>query len=131
WTGILGEQNCSSAMVIFAKLLLVIGSLSLVYGMARWHGTAKLIEASHIKLLRAFQYERVHWFHPTLWGIVFACALEQIVLKVRSGRAFAGGLLAIQLIWLAQGIHEERISFHQFYSPELFAEIRDHIGKPQ
>jgi len=131
WTGILGEQNCSSAMVIFAKLLLVIGSLSLVYGMARWHGTAKLIDASHIKLLRAFRYERVHWFHPTLWGIVFACALEQIVLKVRSGRAFAGGLLAIQLIWLAQGIHEERISFHQFYSPELFAEIRDHIGKPQ
>ena len=39
--------------------------------------------------------------------------------------------LALQLVWLAQGIHEERISFHQFYSPELFAEIKDHIGKPQ
>ena len=92
---------------------------------------SRLIEVSHIDFLRTFQYDRVYWLHPTFWGIVFACALEQIVLKVRSGRVIAGGLLAMQLAWLATGVHEERLSYHHFYSPELFAEIRDHIARPQ
>lgn len=131
WKGILGEDNCSPALVIVVVLLLINGSLSLVYGLATWHGTGQLIQSSHIGILKTFQYDRVHYLHPALWGIVFAAALEHIVLKVRSGRILAGSLLAIQLVWLAQGIREERISFHQFYSSELFAEIKDHIGKPE
>lgn len=131
WKGILGEENCSPALVLIVVLLLINAFLSLVRGLAGWQGTARLIEASHVRLLQTFQYDRVYWLHPALWGIVFACALEQISLKVRSGRIFAVGLLTLQLVWLAQGVREERISFHQFYSPELFAEIKDHIGKPQ
>jgi len=73
----------------------------------------------------------VHWLHPVLWGIGFACALQHIVLKVRSGPVLAGGLLALQLLWLAQGIREDKLSFQEFFSPQLFTEIRDHIGKPQ
>ena len=131
WKGILGEGNYSPALVVVAVLLLINGLLSFVYGLATWQRTVQWIAASHMGVLRVFQYDRVHYLHPAFWGVVFACALEQVALKVRSGRALASGLLALQLMWLAQGIREERISFHQFYSPELFAEIEDYIGKPQ
>ena len=90
WKGILGEENNSPAMRLVVVLSLINALLSLVRGLAGWHVTAQLIEASHIRFLRTFQYDRVYWLHPALWGIVFACALEHILRKVRSGRLFAG-----------------------------------------
>ena len=100
WKGIVGEGGYSPSIVYLIVLLFVAAALSLIYGLAGWSGTIALLKASHIGLLRTFQFERVHWLHPLVWGVIFACALEQIVNKVRSGKAIAIGILALHLVML-------------------------------
>src|SRR5208282_5687080 len=88
-----------------------------------------------IRMLKMLQLQRVSWMQPALWALVFAVALALICKTFRGGRLLAWGLVAIQLfvvISAEQREHQEsRLTFTEFFSPGLFRDIRDFIGKPQ
>ncbi len=86
--------------------------------------------------LRMFNFHRIQWFQPLLFGVAFAVALHLLARAGRAGVAAAGVLLAAQLglaVWEGNGQAERRdtgLGFHAYYSPELFEEIRAAIGRP-
>ena len=131
WKGILGERNCSPAPVALVALFVACGVISLVYGLQDWEQTWRLMAATHLRILVAFNFGRVHWLHASLWGMIFALALEQIRTRVRSGQALAAALIVLQAVVAVRSAARETLTYREFYSPELFAAIRDYIGKPQ
>jgi hypothetical protein len=83
-----------------------------------------------------FNFHRVAWFQPMLFGLAFAFALHEISNRRPFGLAGALALVAMQAgfaVWNSNGLAEKRASglgFSAYYSPTLLAEIRDHIGGP-
>ena len=118
-------------MLTLAALFVASAAISLVVGLQDWQLTRQLLAAIHLRSLITFNYSRVHWLHPLLWGVMFAAALDQILTRIRSGRTVAVALLVMQCVVAVRGTSREQLTYRQFYSPALFAEIRDYIGRPQ
>ncbi len=83
----------------------------------------------------AFNFSRLHWFHPLLWYILFGAALSFISQTVeRRGKVLVTVLIVAQLI-IAFSFHDE-IVFHnkptvkEFFSSELFRQVQSFIGDP-
>ncbi len=79
--------------------------------------------------------QRLSWLQPAAWTLVFAAALAVICEAFRGGRLVAWGLVAMQLfVVISAGQHEHqepRLTFAEFFSPGLFGDIRDFIGRSQ
>jgi hypothetical protein len=124
-------------------LCLSCGIMSLCYGLYDWTATGQIIAATGVKLLRAVQFQRVHWLHPMCWGLAFAYALALLSRKSRLGILLAGLLIVLQAGAAAQANYATsylqkdsaredpalRLSFHEFFSPELFGEVKAYLGK--
>lgn len=97
----------------------------------------------------SFQVDRVYWLYPTIWFIILGLMLWLLMRKA------GGTFLQKATVWLCicalvflmgiplyresvfkrnvetLGGSEVHTSWNEFYSPELFREIRDYIGIPQ
>jgi hypothetical protein len=74
------------------------------------------------------------FLQPLLWFIVFALSLKLIINYARRGTLIASVLISLQVLY-GFFYHDEiqkirKPSYGEFYSPVLFNEIRDYIGKP-
>ncbi|MBT6601874.1 MAG: hypothetical protein HOB32_09520 [Nitrospina sp.] len=74
------------------------------------------------------------FLQPLLWFVVFALSLKLIINYVRRGTLIASVLISLQVLY-GFYYHDEiqkirKPSYGEFYSPVLFNEIRDYIGKP-
>ncbi len=91
------------------------------------------------------QFQRVHWLHPFLWSLAFAFAAAVISRKSRAGVFVAVLLIVLQVgmviragqahnydqVHSCHGNPEWRLTFSEFFSAPLFAEIKNYIGRPQ
>lgn len=145
--GTIDERKSPRTGRALATLLVACAAISLIYGFQDWQETRRLLAASHLQVLVAFNFGRVNWLHASLWGLIFALALAQICKLARFGKGMAVVLLAAQTAFLillptlpllravatlwGHPLERPRLTYHEFYSPELFSAIRDYIGKPQ
>jgi hypothetical protein len=140
----LTAENGSSEAVAIALLCIACGAIALFFGLYDWTLTGRLINATGIRLLNAVQFQRIHWLDPLLWGLAFAFALGLLSKKSRVGIAFAVLLILLQAsaavranylmnsqLPLGGSNPQLRLTFAEFFSRPLFAEIKDYIGRPQ
>jgi len=137
--------SCLLAILLFFRrpgkiryvILLVIscGAVSLFYGF--WFYLKPHLP--DLILLRAFQWQRFHYLHPLLWFLAFALSLDII------SRSWKGLFPLVLLLMIGQAafcvyrsdpVHEKYLekngmTYREFYSPNLFGEIRDYIGRPR
>jgi hypothetical protein len=117
--------------------LAACGAISVWLGFWKWEGWLPLKE--RVELLRTFNWSRFHYLHPMLWHVAFA---QSLLLAWRElprpwRTALPSALLALQVgycVWSSDELAERRAGnpgFRAFYSPELFEEIRDFIGRDQ
>jgi hypothetical protein len=122
----------------FAIVLCVAlaGLLALGAGLYNWGWTQDALRATGIPVLNLFGLHRFQWFHPLLFSLAFAGSLAELARQGERGRVLACGLLAVQLGWVVYSsdpLRERResgLTYAEFYSPALFDEIRDYIGRP-
>ena len=97
-------------------------------------GFQALLDALHLHALRMLQLQRITWFLPLLWALVFSLALATLCRFVRGGRFFVAAMIAAQLaVAVSAQVEEHRgqeLTLAKFFSPSLFTEIRSHIGRP-
>ncbi len=116
--------------------LALCAAASLLVGLWEWRPVQALVESPAFGPLRMFNFHRVAWFQPALFGLAFAFALHEISRRWRLGSIVALALVGLQAalaVWSSNGLVERRVSglgFSAYYSSPLFAEIRDHIGRP-
>jgi len=120
-------------------LMLVLAlcvAASLLAGLWEWRPVQAVVESPAFGPLRMFNFHRVAWFQPVLFGLAFAYALHELS---RGRRLGAGTLLALVglqgawAVWNGNGLAERRaggLSFSAYYSAPLFAEIHAHIARP-
>lgn len=119
---------------------------SLLWGFKYW--AALLPLRDRVQLLNAFDFSRFYWLNPLCWYLAFALALAALASR-RGGRRLAAGLLAGQLLFLFAAYNNEyrhrlgiraslsgsplthSLTWDQFFSPALMADIARHIGRPQ
>jgi hypothetical protein len=142
--GAVADQRYDAVALVAVCFL--CGLISLWYGLVFWSATGRIINATGIGVLRAMHFERVNWLHPFLWGLAFAFALAVIWRKARFGAFLVVLLIAFQaamavraherqnydqIIVNGNKAPERRLTFGQFFSAPLFAEIKNYIGRPQ
>jgi len=126
---------CRKIDRVLISLLLLTFFISIWYGFYRWRGILEIKEK--ISLLNMFNLTRFHWLHPLLWYLIFFLALAFIIKSIKFGQIIAIILLVLQIAFLFYNNSEfvERRNnsptYKQFYSVELFEEIRKEIGKDQ
>ncbi|GAB3708576.1 DUF6044 family protein [Spirosoma flavus] len=121
-----------------ATFLITIGLICLINGFYRfpavWLGKGSI--------LQSFQFDRFYFLLPLLWLLLLAIALREF-----GPRSYLNGLfLGVQLVIMVAANkefianvrklagspqNEEFPSYRAFYSPHLFSQIRDYIGRPQ
>ncbi|MDE4907322.1 DUF6044 family protein [Methanogenium marinum] len=145
---------CAFLVLLFKRkrcdlLILLVGLcavISLFYGFA-YSDLLSILQ--NIPLYNSFSIIRFHFLHPLLWFIIFALALKIIYSNIQYGRQIAVIFLILQIGFLfslgSVGnintesyqcgglglLQTEQLSFDEFYSPELFAEINDSIQLPR
>lgn len=133
---VLGRHAGAREPAWLLALVLLCGVLAFGVGLYNWLPVQQLIQHSGLPLLRMFNFHRFQWFQPLLFGIAFAIALQLLARRGRAGRRIAWGLVVCQLgvlVWSSDPLRVEReagLTWREFYSPALFAELRDYIGRP-
>lgn len=139
---------------VYNLLMLVLVFNSVVYGIYNWGAFRGLIEKL-IPLLKGFQFNRTVFFSPFVWYAAFflilqrmyAAAGEKVGVKLLKGVANSLALISIAVILLAptryndllttcrnkaleiiKGKESNDMNYEEFYSTELFEEIKGDIG---
>ncbi len=115
-------------------LLSIILITSGIYGVWGWKGLSVLKD--NIGVFSSFQFSRFHFLQPLLWYLLFALSLKLMVRQMpRYGKYVALAFICLQVAVLLHkhdAIQERnKPSYKEFYAPDLFSEIKEHIGKPQ
>ncbi|HEU5139333.1 MAG TPA: DUF6044 family protein [Bacillales bacterium] len=116
------------------RLLILTASFSMWYAFWYWEGMRVLKNA--FEVANEFNFSRIHFLNAVLWYLIFAVSLKLLLSKSgRIGKPVVLTLLAIQLAIALSYNHEPKYrnlgmpSWREFYSPKLYADIRDYIGK--
>lgn len=134
-----GTRGLRSGVALLREPLgrLVLVAAGVSGAIAVWHfGPAQQLVQAGPAILRAFNFHRIQWFHPALFGVAFAFALAEVRAAPRFGPAAALALLVLQgaCLVVSDDAVQERlaggVSYRAFYSTGLFAEIQEHIGRP-
>ena len=114
-------------------LLLINVALSFWYALWYWQGMR--VVKDNILFFNMFNMSRIHFFQPIIWYICFALALIIIWKYVKFGHILAVAVLIAQL-YILFSLNEEKkysdlnmLTYNEFYSVELFDEIKEYIGK--
>lgn len=146
-----------SALVQKRSILLLFGLLllnavfSILLGFRMWEGITAIYNIAPI--LGSFNYARFHWLHPIIWYVIFAASLSLIwsakYNNIAIGKYVSFALIAAQIqLNLSNNLEIAQItgttsidifgqkkpallSYKQFYSEQLFTEIKGFINRPQ
>ena len=116
--------------------LALIGAASLLFSLGFHHPFQSRLLQSDLGLVKTLQISRFGFFEPLLWSSAFAMSLELIRRWAGWGRYVSVALLTLQIaVVFSNNEHyrprrEGDVTFREFYSPDLFGEIRDRIGRP-
>lgn len=126
----LPEQDTGKSLIFFVALVAVF---SLWYAFWYWEGMRVIKNMSGF--LNTFNFGRIHFLNAVIWYLIFALALTIVSNRIKFGNLIVGILLIGQLFILFDHHHElkyRRIdfpSYEQFYSEELFGNIKKYIAK--
>ncbi|AFV98004.1 hypothetical protein B649_08460 [Candidatus Sulfuricurvum sp. RIFRC-1] len=87
-----------------------------------------------VLLFKEFNMSRIAWLNPMLWYIVFALALSIIARYFKYSIYIVSILLLLQIGYLFSksdyyvGQKADQPSFQEFYSPELFYDIKTYLN---
>jgi hypothetical protein len=121
--------------ILLGTLLLCAAAAAMV-GLWEWRGTQSFLGSTSFTPIRMFNFHRVQWFQPALFGIAFASGLHLVTRGIGYGRHVATLLLICQLGWLAWSAptwaekRDSGLTYRAYYSSALFEEIRTAIGRP-
>ncbi|MER2998035.1 DUF6044 family protein [Pontibacter populi] len=135
-------------------LLIIALLLSLSYTIYK---SFILVELKNtISIVKTFDFSRFFWFRPLVWFITFALSLVVISRDTKWGKILAGFCVLLQLAFCLKSttqttneFNENRhllmakylgtprppqnlsVTYKEFYSEELFAQIKEYINRPQ
>jgi len=127
-------------------LVLAVMATSILWGFKYWEGITGL--GNEFQLLNAFNFARFYWLNPFLWFLIFSLALC-IISKVKYGNSIATALIALQILFMFAFYNWEyrfllgisrsfvgspltySLTYKEFYSKSLFAEIGRYIERPK
>jgi hypothetical protein len=130
------------AASVFAVLV-----TSFMWGFKYWAGIMPLREK--FQLVNAFDFSRFYWFNPFLWYVIFALSLLVIARTIKFGKVVASAFIVFQVLFMLVGYNwgfryplgfrtsiagsalTYSLSYREFYSQDLFAEIDRYINKPK
>lgn len=116
-------------------LTALCAALALFVGVWEWTPVQELVEAAP-RPVRMYNFHRLQWLQTPLFALAFGFALHALEGGLGRGRAVVLALVLAQgawAVWNSNGLAEQRksgLSFREYYSPPLFAEIREQIGRP-
>jgi hypothetical protein len=130
-------------------LLAVQIVLSFIYGLYSWENLIPIKKT--LGIFSSFDWGRLYWLSPFIWYCLFFLSLKVISKYINVGRSWNRYLiiffLACQLfinlaydpeyghyinkIVSIPGFNDAHITYRQFFSEDLFQNIRDSIGIPQ
>lgn len=122
--------------VALLTVVLLCGALSVFMTVWRWQPTVDVLAGSSVTAVHHFNFSRVTWLHPVLWALAFAFCLDRIGRNRRLGRILPGILIVAQMSCAVRGgfglaeVRRPPLTFRQFYSTELFREVRQYIDRP-
>lgn len=147
------DRFCDMDPKIKQLFLLVAGAfiISMFQGFYNWRGTIPFKDI--FPFFRLFQFDRFYCLLPLFWFLIFVLSLS-LVFKLRYGKLLCFLVILGQMYFLIDnnsdvinlqksnfiksykknaGIKASRgsLTYHDFFSPELFKEIQDHIGRPK
>lgn len=117
---------------LFILLQMLNFTLSAWYAFWFYKGWLPLTEKFHF--LDTFNFARFHFLRPMIIYTGFALSLKIIAEHMHGWKPFVYFFLISQLLVLFsfndEIIHHKKPSVKEFYSEELFSEIKDYIGLP-
>jgi hypothetical protein len=133
----LKKQRCDLFIILIGICLLI----SLFYGI---NGLESFLSLKNNTLFKGFQLTRFISLHPLLWFIIFSLALKIIHSNIKYGKQIVIFLIIVQVGFLftlggggnyqyggAGLLRSDHMTFNEFFSPELFAEIDHAISLPK
>ncbi|WP_162428388.1 DUF6044 family protein [Pontibacter pudoricolor] len=143
-------RSYGNIMMLIAIALL----LSLSYTIYKSFALVEL--KNTIGIVKTFDFSRFFWFRPLMWFVAFALSLAVIARDTNWGKALATFCVLLQLAFCLKSttqttneFNENRhllmakyfgaprpeqnlsVTYKEFYSKQLFAEIKEYINKPQ
>lgn len=134
---------------IFNLLFYFVLFNSFIYGLYYWEPLRKLVETL-VPPLEGFQFYRTLFFNPFLWYALLFIALKRLydlkgILWKRLANTFAFAALAVVVFApamyndfyhtcyytayeLIKNTEADMLNYHEFYSEELFSDIKETIG---
>src|SRR5699024_1332127 len=114
-------------------LILINAAISFWYALWYWQGMRVIKD--NILFFNMFNMSRMHFFQPIIWYVCLALALV-IIWKYIKFDHFLASLVLIAQLTVLFSLNEEKkysdfnmLTYNEFYSVELFDEIKDYIGK--
>jgi hypothetical protein len=135
-------------LILLGAVLLQI-FIAFIYGLYTWNGLNEI--KSSLGEMSSFNWGRIHWLAPTIWYLILFISLAIIFIKYKNKPLIYKPII-IFVIFIQTGINicynseyghyinkfftipnfiDDHITFGQFYSENLFNEIKDYIGIPQ
>ncbi len=117
---------------LFFKVFIMIILISGFFGFWDWRGLEPLKMAMGV--FSSFNFSRFHFLLPMLWYILFALSAIVLINQMpRYGKQLVAFIFLCQVLILYNK-HEclqkgDQPSYNEFYSPDLFKEIIQHIGR--
>jgi hypothetical protein len=140
--GIVKNHKATSLLILLFILNVVI---SVIHALYNWSLFSDLIKP--IPFINSFQWDRFYLLSPLIWYFHLALSVKIVFDAVRHVRWGTSLLIFIffcqfYFLWKDNKEYQETVynlfsgkhygtSFKDFYSRELFSEIRDYLGKPQ
>jgi hypothetical protein len=151
---VIGAAALAAGAALFKKisarlmtaLIMTTMLTAVLWGCKYWSGVIPIREK--YQLLNAFDFSRFYWLNPFLWYVIFALALV-IVSKIKWGKALVALFIICQLLYMFVNYNWEyryllgirtsyagspltySLSYKEFYSENLFKDIREFINQPQ
>jgi hypothetical protein len=117
---------------LFLIILYAIIAIALFFGFYYWF---VFFLRSIIPIIISFKFSRIHWLHPLLWYILFALSLATLSKRIKTyGKKLAIFLIVAQIFILFsfhnEIIYRDKPTFNEFFSENLFNDIKLFIGDP-
>lgn len=147
------QYNKKEKGLLYCYISIIFSTVFIALFYAFWHWYPVVSIRNRIGgVFTSFQIDRIYWLYPTLWFVLLAIAIW-FLWRMGKGNIYRRVIsyLLIAAVLLPSGINvyknsnfkinsdmllsaEKRnavYSYNDFYSPELFGEIKDYIGLPQ
>ncbi|WP_019155625.1 DUF6044 family protein [Robertmurraya massiliosenegalensis] len=117
---------------VFSVLFMINFALSTWYAFWFYKGWLPLTERFHV--LDTFNFARFHFLRPLIIYVSFALAIkilaEQLVRLKKGIHLFIIAQLIVLLLFNDEIVYHRKPTVKEFYSVELFNEIKEFIGMP-